>query len=161
MAKDKCRTGIPDDHSKAPAFSSARAGVPTASDHSKPDTAALHRVVNKDAWGESQATQRYGAKTETFPAAKDAHAPQQREDQHDRRMTMTCPKARGCAAAVRAGSRSRVIPRLSALPMATVALTTPRSATARVRFKTKAARNCAKGANHIGVAMGATTDGGV
>ena len=85
MAKfvDKCRTGIPADRSTAPPFSSARQGVPTASDHSSPKTGALRGVVNREAWGESQATQRYGGKTETFKAPKDQHEPESPENKQD------------------------------------------------------------------------------
>src|SRR5262245_28050696 len=54
-AADKCRTGIP--------------GVP-----------GLSKVVNKSAWGESKATERYGGTTRTFPPPEDKHAPQRLGD---------------------------------------------------------------------------------
>jgi hypothetical protein len=55
MAKDfvddKARTGIP--------------GVP-----------GLGKVVNRNAWGEAKATERYGGGTRTFPPPEDRHAPE-------------------------------------------------------------------------------------
>ncbi len=76
----KLRTGIPKDQSDAPAFSSAREGVKTASDFSRPKANALSGVTNKDAWGERTATERYKLGTTTIPAPKDVHAPQRLGD---------------------------------------------------------------------------------
>ena len=47
-----------------------------------PDVPGLSKVVNKSAWGESKATERYGGTTRTFPPPEDKHAPQAREDKH-------------------------------------------------------------------------------
>jgi len=47
-----------------------------------PDVPGLSKVVNKSAWGESKATERYGGTTRTFPPPKDRHAPQDPVDKH-------------------------------------------------------------------------------
>jgi len=57
-ATDKCRTGIPD----AP---------------------GLGKVVNRNAWGEAKATERYGGTTRTFPPPEDRHAPQKLGDRNN------------------------------------------------------------------------------
>jgi hypothetical protein len=76
----KLRTGIPKDVSDAPAFSSAREGVRSASDFSKPKANALSRVTNKDEWGERTATERYKLGTTRIAPPKDVHAPQKLGD---------------------------------------------------------------------------------
>lgn len=61
VSVNKCRTGIPSDHSSQPPFSSAGRGVPTSSTYSKPNTGALKSVLNEQAWGDSETVTRgYG-----------------------------------------------------------------------------------------------------
>jgi hypothetical protein len=76
----KLRTGIPKDVSDAPAFSSAREGVRSASDFSRPKPNALSRVTNKEEWGERTATERYRLGTTRVAPPKDAHRPQRLGD---------------------------------------------------------------------------------
>src|SRR5262245_42868429 len=81
----KPRTRITNnDQSKAPAFSSARKGVPSAGDYSQYRSAtyagALKGVVNVQAWGEQTATERYSGKTKTFAPPKDQAKPQRLGD---------------------------------------------------------------------------------
>src|SRR5258708_36198970 len=74
----KLRTGIKLDPDQGP-FSSARHGVDTASDHSKPNMRALSGVTNQHEWSERKATERYG-EPKTFSAPKDEHKPQKLGD---------------------------------------------------------------------------------
>ena len=83
----KCRTGIPADRSTAPPFSSARHGVPTASDHSSPKANALRSATNVQEWGERTASERYGGGTKTFAGEAKGlgpHGPQHPENKHDK-----------------------------------------------------------------------------
>jgi hypothetical protein len=45
-----------------------------------PGVPGLSKVVNKNAWGDAKATERYGGGTKTFPPPKDQSAPQFKED---------------------------------------------------------------------------------